>query len=733
MARAELANGDRQQMPLDSALTFETAPVAVNDLVRRYVDVRQHSLDLTAPLSAEDQAVQSMPDASPIKWHLAHTSWFFETFILAKQAAYEVFDPSFSYLFNSYYEALGARHPRSARGLLTRPPLASILAYRAHVDGAVARLLGDNPPLEVAELIALGLAHEEQHQELMLMDILSLFAASPLAPAYSSSPPRPALAAKPATSVLLEGGLVEIGARGLDFAFDNEAPRHQVYLRPYRLDSCLVTNGQWLSFMAAGGYGRPEFWLADGWALIREEGWIAPLYWREAADGWEVIDLTGAHPVDPKVPVEHVSFFEAAAYAAWAGKRLPTEAEWEHAIESRADCFEQVDDSLWQWTSSAYAPHPGFSPAAGAVGEYNAKFMIGQMVLKGGAAITPRGHSRPTYRNFFYPHQRWMASGVRLAEDAAAMAAPERDFREAVIAGLGAPRKYMAAKWFYDRRGSALFESICDQPEYYPTRQEMALLATIAPHIAAHIPPDATLVELGSGASLKTRYLLNATSKIIGYAPVDISTSALTAGANEIARDYPYLEVTPVVGDFSQPATLKDLSRGGPKVVFFPGSTIGNFSPEAMVAFLSDYRRLLGPDGLFIIGVDLAKDAETLEAAYNDRAGVTAAFNLNLLSRINREAGGAFDLTKFAHRAVWNALESRMEMHLQSLEDQAVTAAGRVFGFVSGETIHTENSYKFTRGAFLALARRGGWRLIEDWASGPPSFATFLLAADPAG
>ncbi len=720
-------------MPLDSALTFDTPPAAVNDLVRRYVEVRRHSLDLTAPLSAEDQAVQSMPDASPIKWHLAHTSWFFETFILAKQAAYEVFDPAFSYLFNSYYEALGARHPRSARGLLTRPPLSDILAYRAHVDEAMARLLADNPTSEIAELITLGLAHEEQHQELMLMDILSLFAASPLTPAYSKTAPRAARAVKPATSVVLEGGLVEIGARGLNFAFDNEAPRHRVYVRPYHLDSCLVTNGEWLGFMAAGGYRRPEFWLADGWALVREEGWIAPLYWRETSDGWEVIDLAGAHPVDPKAPVEHVSFFEAAAYAAWAGKRLPTEAEWEHAIESRADCFEQVDDSLWQWTSSAYAPHPGFAPAAGAVGEYNAKFMIGQMVLKGGAAITPRGHSRPSYRNFFYPHQRWMASGVRLAKDAAATASPDGDFRTAVIAGLGAPRKFMSAKWFYDRRGSALFESICDQPEYYPTRQEMALLATIAPRIAAHIPPDATLVELGSGASLKTRYLLDATPEIIGYAPVDISISALTAGARDIARDYPYLEVTPIVGDFSQPATLRELSRGGLKVVFFPGSTIGNFSPDAMVTFLSDYRRLLGSDGLFIIGVDLAKDAGTLEAAYNDDAGVTADFNLNLLSRINREADGEFDLSKFAHRAVWNALEGRMEMHLQALEDHSVRAAGRVFHFVSGETIHTENSYKFTRGGFLALARRGGWRLIEDWASGSPAFATFFLAADTAG
>jgi dimethylhistidine N-methyltransferase len=725
-------------MPLDAAQTFELPTDPIEDVSRRYSRVRRRTLSLAEPLTAEDQVVQSMPDASPVKWHLAHTSWFFETFILAQHApGYGVFDPSFSYLFNSYYEALGARHPRSARGLLTRPPLSSILAYRAHVDDAMARLLDDELAQDVVDLITLGLAHEEQHQELILMDILSLFAASPLSPAYSQNPPRAAVARTPGASVFLAGGLVEIGARGETFAFDNEAPRHQVFLRPYRLASSLVTNRDWLRFIADQGYRRAEFWLADGWALVQQEGWTAPLYWRETPCGWELVDLSGAHAVNPGAPVEHLSFFEAAAYAAWAGKRLPTEAEWEHAISHTPDSFEQVDDSLWQWTSSAYAPHPGFAPAAGAVGEYNAKFMIGQMVLKGGAAITPTGHSRPSYRNFFYPHQRWMFSGLRLAEDADLSHIQEDEFRADVIAGLGAPRKRLSAKWFYDREGSALFESICDQPEYYPTRQEMALLRTIAPLIATHIPLDSTLVELGSGASLKTRRLLDVTSKITGYAPVDISRSALEVGAREIARDYPHLEVTPIIGDFTQPRTLKDLGRdlrgGGAKVVFFPGSTIGNFSPDAMVAFLSDYRRLLGSQGLFIIGVDLAKDVETLEAAYNDREGVTAAFNLNLLARINREAEGGFDLSKFSHRAVWNALESRMEMHLQSREDQTVTAAGRSFEFVSGETIHTENSYKFTRAGFIALARRGGWRLIEDWTSCAPAFSTFLLAADPAG
>jgi dimethylhistidine N-methyltransferase len=687
-------------------------------------------LALIADLSAEDQAAQSMPDASPTKWHLAHSSWFFETFILAQHSRnYRVFDPSYTYLFNSYYEAVGARHPRPARGLLTRPPLEDILAYRAHVDAAIGDLLSGSLNSGVEALVRLGVAHEEQHQELILMDILNLFSVSPLRPVYSALPPSSTIAAKPAAWVDFSGGLVDIGfGRGV-FAFDNETPRNRVHLAPYRLANRLVTNGEWIQFMTEGGYSRPEFWLADGWALAQAESWNAPLYWQRCEEGWEVFTLGGVRPVDSESPVEHVSYFEAAAFASWAGKRLPTEAEWEHAVATQFESFEHVHDSVWQWTSSAYAPHPGFSPARGAVGEYNAKFMVGQIVLKGGACVTPKGHTRVSYRNFFYPHQRWMFSGLRLAEDAKASDSADDEFRADVVAGLSSPRKRMSAKWFYDARGSELFESICEQPEYYPTRQEIALLQSVAPQIARYIEPGSTLIELGSGASIKTRHLLDASANINTYMAVDISASALESGSAEIRRVYPHLLVTPVLGDFSRPETLATLKVAGPPVGFFPGSTIGNFNPQAAVAFLNSCRELLGRGSIFIIGVDLAKDGATLEAAYNDAKGVTAAFNRNLLARINRQLGGDFDLSKFAHRAVWNELEGRVEMHLQSVADQFVVAAGHSFQFVEGETIHTENSYKPTRSAFLALARQGGWRLVEDWISPGPEFGLFLLTA----
>lgn len=724
-------------MPLDAAsLAQPPEPLSASGagLLEDFRRVRHQSLALAAPLSVEDQVVQAMPDASPVKWHLAHTSWFFETFVLGPyQGSYHPFDPEFGFLFNSYYEAIGARHPRPARGLLTRPSASRVAAYRAHIDEAIERLILDGAPQEALGLIALGLAHEEQHQELILMDVLNLFSHSPLAPAYSSSAPRPSASVRPSSLVPFDGGLVEIGASPGRFAFDNESPRHLTFLRPYRLASRLVTNGEWMEFMAAGGYRRPEFWLADGWGLVQSEKWEAPLYWRKGEGGWQAMSLCGAHPVDARAPVAHVSFFEAAAFANWAGKRLPTEAEWEHAICARPEDFEQVEDAAWQWTSSAYAPHPGFAPASGAVGEYNAKFMAGQMVLKGGACVTPRGHSRATYRNFFYPHQRWMFSGVRLAEDAAGDSEIEDVFRAEVRAGLGAPRKRLAAKWFYDATGSALFESICEQPEYYPTRQEIALLEVIAPQIALHISPGAAMIELGSGASVKTRRLLDATKNISVYAPVDISEAAISVGAGAIARDYPGLRVTPLIGDFSRPSGLAEIAVDGSRVGFFPGSTIGNFTPEATVDLLRDVRTFLGPTGIFVVGVDLVKDGATLEAAYNDAAGVTAQFNLNLLTRINRELEGNFVLEGFAHRAVWNSLEGRMEMHLQALVDQTVHAAGETFTFIAGETIHTESSYKPSRDGFLALARRAGWRLIDDWASPAPAFGIFLLSARSEG
>ncbi len=714
---------------------------AAEDMLARYRRTRAAGVALAQPLSPEDQTPQSMPDASPTKWHLAHTTWFFETFLLLPHLpGYRAFDAAFGYLFNSYYEALGARHPRPARGLLTRPTATEILSYREYVDAGVERLLAATAVPLVADLFEVGIAHEEQHQELLLMDILSLFALSPLKPAYAEGAPRPLAVGGPLRFVEFAGGRAEIGHSGPGFAFDNERPRHEVFLHPYRLANRLVTNAEWLRFMDAAGYSRPELWLSDGWTMVRQHEWEAPLYWERHAEGWRSMTLAGLRPIDADAPVAHVSYYEAAAYATWAGKRLPTEAEWENAAADRAPrgnflgtgattndpVLAQMFGDLWEWTASAYSPYPGFAPAAGAVGEYNGKFMVGQMVLRGGACVTPARHLRASYRNFFYPHQRWMFAGVRLAEDAPQYAA-EESFLADVIVGLSAARKSLPSKWFYDAAGSELFEAICELEEYYPTRQESALLQRIAPEIGAMIPARSTLVELGSGASQKTRLILDAAPQIANYTPMDISQSALSAGALAIAADYPRLSVTPLACDFTRAGELpREAARLRP-VGFFPGSTIGNFAPDAAVELMTRVRRLLGHGSLFIVGVDLAKDEDTVTAAYNDSQGVTAAFNRNLLARINSELDGDFDLAKFAHKAVWNACESRVEMHLEALVSHTAHAAGRAFAFTAGETIHTENSYKFTAEAFVELARRAGWRVLRSWTSHAPSFAVMLL------
>ena len=393
-------------------ITGETAEY--RPLACAYKKLRAHTLDLIAPLSAEDMVVQSMPDASPVKWHLAHTTWFFETFLLKDRPGYQVFDSAYAYLFNSYYEALGPRQPRAQRGLLTRPPLADILAYRAHIDRAMDRFLEADMPAETEALIRLGIAHEEQHQELILMDVLHLLAQSPLKPAYDVDMPADT-GGKRGRFQLRPGGLVDIGHESMDFAFDNESPRHRTWLQPFEISDRLVTNGEWLAFMQDGGYSRPDLWLSDGWAQAQAHGWNAPFYWQADGDDWREMTLRGSQAIAPDAPVTHISYYEANAYAHWAGARLPTEAEWEAAAADGV--LEQMDDVAWQWTGSAYLPYPGFRVAPGAVGEYNGKFMVGQMVLRGRSCATPPGHQRPTYRNFFPPAARWQFSGFRLAED----------------------------------------------------------------------------------------------------------------------------------------------------------------------------------------------------------------------------------------------------------------------------------------------------------------------------
>ncbi len=382
------------------------------ELATRYRQVRAQTLALCAPLSAEDCGAQSMPDASPAKWHLAHTTWFFETFVLERwERGFKPFDAAFRVLFNSYYNAVGDKHPRAQRGLLTRPALQAVQAYRADVDRRMQGLLATADAAALA-LVELGLHHEQQHQELLLTDIQHLFSCNPLRPAYGDAPPR--APAPPALRWLALGErLADIGHCGDGFGFDNEGPRHRVFLQSYELASRLVSNGEYAAFIDAGGYQDPALWLSEGWDWRSTHGRDHPLYWHHGAQGWNEFTLGGLQPLDGHAAVTHVSYYEADAYARWAQARLPTEAEWEHAAGSPG--LHQWDDTCWQWTASAYLPYPGFRASAGAVGEYNGKFMVNQMVLRGGSVATPRSHVRASYRNFFPAGACWQFSGIRLA------------------------------------------------------------------------------------------------------------------------------------------------------------------------------------------------------------------------------------------------------------------------------------------------------------------------------
>ncbi len=399
-------------------------------LRQRFADIRAQSLALREGLGDEDCGAQAMPDASPLKWHLAHTTWFFETFVLRPfSASFVAFDPAYRSLWNSYYQSLGEPFPRSQRGLLTRPSMQQVLDWRARVDAALlAWLATDEATPEAIARVELGVQHEQQHQELMQTDLLALMAVNPLRPAArpagSGLSPRRADAPR---WIAIDGGHAEVGHAGEGFCFDNETPAHRVWLAPYRLCSMLVTNAEYLAFIQAGGYRQPRWWLAEGWDWLKASAAAGPgagrrehpQYWRPTADGWSEFSLQGDRPLAPEAPVCHLSLYEADAYARWRGGRLPTEQEWEHAARLHPAAFSDVFGECWQWTQSAYAAYPGFRPMSGAPGEYNGKFMVNQYVLRGSSRFTPPSHARLSYRNFFPAHACWQRSGIRLAADGA--------------------------------------------------------------------------------------------------------------------------------------------------------------------------------------------------------------------------------------------------------------------------------------------------------------------------
>jgi ergothioneine biosynthesis protein EgtB len=397
---------------------FSDSGSLAQDLVEAFLAVRDETERRAAPLSAEDQLIQSMPDASPAKWHRAHTTWFFEQFLLGEHCAgYVPFHPDYAFLFNSYYVSAGPRHARHQRGHITRPGAEDITAYRRHVDAAVVKFFqsADEDVLRrIAPLVEVGLNHEQQHQELMLTDILHAFAQNPTSPAYDPAWCFPAATRTGDDWITLNEGIHTVGHGDDSFHFDNEKPAHRALVGPVRLSRNLVTNGEWLAFIRDGGYRAPTLWLMDGFAAVGNEEWQAPGHWREVDGEWRIMTLGGLQPIDPLGPVCHVSYYEADAFARWSGKHLPTEMEWE--VAARANLFNDAFGIVWQWTRSAYSPYPGYRTIEGALGEYNGKFMVNQLVLRGSSLATPDGHSRFTYRNFFYPHHRWQFTGLRLAD-----------------------------------------------------------------------------------------------------------------------------------------------------------------------------------------------------------------------------------------------------------------------------------------------------------------------------
>ena len=769
-----------------------TETLTATTVVDRLRATRRLTEALAAPLSPEDQVVQSMPDVSPTKWHRAHTTWFFETFVLGPHlAGYQTVHPAYDYLFNSYYEQVGDRHPRAERGLISRPSAEEVGEYRAAVDRALDELIDGADADQLAAilpLLELGTNHEQQHQELLLMDIKHVFSCNPLLPAYRLGT---APLSGPVTEQLrwievAPDPIQDLGVIPGAFSFDNEGPRHQALVRTFRLADRLATEGEWRAFMADDGYRRPELWLSEGWATVQSEGWDAPLYWHRVDDEWQVFTLGGSRPLLDATPVTHVSYFEADAFARWSGRRLATEAEWEVAARlapaddapndlgvgalhprpaaaASRDGVRQLFGDGWEWTASPYAAYPGFRPVEGAIGEYNGKFMCNQMVLRGGAPVTPSGHTRATYRNFFPPSARWAFSTVRLADDpeprvhptppsqrqgtnqptphpaAPVVITPVIDvhlgaadiaeaLRSDVVAGLSAPHATLPPKWFYDDRGSDLFDQITRLDEYYPTRREREILEREAGTIAAASGAD-TLVELGSGTSDKTRLLLDAfeaSGQLQRFVPFDVSEGILRWAAQTIAERHPGLAVHGVVGDFDR--HLSEVPDGGTRMVAFLGGTIGNFEPAPRARFLTDLSATLVAGDSLLLGTDLVKDPDRLVRAYDDDAGVTAEFNRNVLRVLARELEADVDPEAWDHVARWDPEEEWIEMRLapQGTQRIAVPHLGVDRTFESTETLRTEVSAKFRREKVEAELAAAGLTLTHWWTDAQGDFALSL-------
>lgn len=715
-----------------------------NTLADQYQAVRKQTFDLCQDLETEDFAIQSMVDVSPPKWHLAHTTWFFENFLLSQFVKdYVFFHPQFNFLFNSYYESVGKFHIRQNRGILSRPTIEEIFSYRFEIDRRVLSLIEDaslQKRITMDPILIMGIQHEQQHQELLLTDVKYNFFCNPLKPAYQDTKLE-----DPGNNCSLDwqvvrGGIHSIGFEGEGFAYDNERPRHKTYLEDFAIASRLVTNREYLNFIQDCGYERPELWLSDGWKDLKNSSRKAPLYWEKGDEDWLQFTLVGLVPLCLDEPVCHINFYEATAYARWVGHRLPTEFEWEVASQTRAlenghfmesGRFhpqrasaenDQLFGDVWEWTQSAYAPYPGYHAPFSAIGEYNGKFMSNQQVLRGGSCLTSKTHIRSSYRNFFYPSSCWQCTGIRLVkqnhqEQVTSLLSTKNIFLQDVLEGLQKIPKSLSPKYFYNKRGSELFDAICQQPEYYLTRIEENLFQQAVIDLKKILPDPSCIIEFGSGNCEKIGYLLNQLPQIQTIIPIDISKEFIQKTAQKLAENFPHLHIHPLAADFLKLKSLpqhKDL-RGKYPIVFFPGSTIGNFETDVCSEILKNIATLVYPSGGLLIGIDLIKDKAVLEMAYNDKKGVTAAFNLNVIQRINEELKGNVSLAVFKHYAFFNHEKSRIEMHLVCLEDYVVSIGNTLIPFKKGETIHTENSYKFELEDFIEKASKIGFTLRRSW------------------